>query len=136
MIPLRLFKGYCMAIVDYYASNGIEETEDKFGSGKTYRWGKILWFKLDDKRPHRQGYIVVQDDHGQYCLGENIDTNSGVCRKNIDDFIYPQVDAPVRDPSAVWPGMINADQPIISLFLMNSSGRIGHHGEMVHAISL
>jgi hypothetical protein len=81
--------------IDYDDSNRIKEIEEKIGSGKTYRWGKILWFKLDDKRPNREGYIVVQDDHGQYCLGGNIDPNSGVCHENADDHIYPQ--PPIRD---------------------------------------
>ncbi len=64
--------------------------EEKYGSGKTYRWGKLLWFKLDEKKSNRDGYIVIRDDYGRYCLGENIDPKSGVCHQDADDGIYPE----------------------------------------------
>lgn len=75
--------------IDFDVSDD-EVVEEKKGSGKTYQWGKILWFKLDDKKTNQHGYVVVEDDHGQYCLSENIDPNSGVCHENADDGIYPR----------------------------------------------
>lgn len=77
---------------DEYNDKGeYEWTEKVVDQGKVYLAGNIFWFKSSkDIADGFHEIIVVKNEHGQYCLSENIDYNSGECHIGSEDSIYPE----------------------------------------------
>ncbi|MEJ2156274.1 MAG: hypothetical protein P8X96_13115 [Desulfobacteraceae bacterium] len=76
---------------DYNGRGEQETTEKVVDQGKVYLAGNIFWFKSSKDIADRfNEIIVVKYGIGQYCLGKNIDHNSGECHISAEDSIYPE----------------------------------------------
>lgn len=74
-------------------TDSYNNTEETIGYGKAYRAGKMIWFKFthkDIKNWTADGYILVQNDHGYFCLGKDIDYNTGECHEYGEYGIIPE----------------------------------------------